>query len=296
MGEARVSSFMTSEADCPFCSIVAGHDPEVREVARNDSVVVFFPTEPAVLGHCMVMPRRHVEQFSDLTGDEVSQVMLAAQMMARNLRDAFRPDGINIIQSNGEAATQSVPHVHVHILPRWEDDEVGGFWPSKSNFSEESKDRALAKLRAATVLPSSLVSPEDKRQHLAFAQSVITRMAQSSSSAKSWLLPVVTAAYGYAFTQPSAAVAVLGIVATVVFGVLDIGYLCTERKYRDLYERIAAGDGDVPPYSLNYKKTSDTRKSSFLEHCSTMITWAVWPFYGAFLVTGIVAFILALKR
>lgn len=279
---------------CPFCVIVARHDPEVREVARNDSVVVFFPTEPAVLGHCMVIPRRHVEQFSDLTGDEVTQVMLAVQTVSQSLRDALQPDGINIVQSNGEAATQSVPHVHVHVLPRWEDDQVGDFWPSKTNFSEKSKDRVLVKLRAATVLPSSLVSPEDKRQHLAFAQSVITRMAQSSSSAKSWLLPVVTAAYGYAFTQLSAAVAVLGIVATVVFGMLDISYLRTERKYRELYERIAASDVDVPLYSLNYKKASDTRKSSFLEHCSTMITWSVWPFYGAFLVTGIVALTLAL--
>lgn len=242
----------------------------------------------------MVVPRRHVEQFSDLTNDEVAQVMLGARTMSKCLHDAFQPEGVNIVQSNGEAATQSVPHVHVHIVPRWDGDQVGDFWPSETNYSEEDKDRALAKLRAATVLPSSSVSPEDKRQHLAFAQNVITRMAQSSSSAKSWLLPVVTAAYGYAFTRPSVAVAVLGIVATIVFGMLDIGYLRTERKYRDLYERIAAGDIDVPPYSLNYKKPSDTCRTSFLEHCSTMITWAVWPFYGAFLITGIVALIAVL--
>lgn len=285
---------MTSEVgSCPFCAIVAGRDPEVREVARNDAVVAFFPTEPAVLGHCMVAPHRHVEQFSDLTGDEVTQVMLAAHTVSRSLRDVLQPDGINIVQSNGEAATQSVPHVHVHILPRWEGDQVGDFWSSKINFSEESKDRALAKLRAATVLPSSVVSSEDKRQHLAFAQSVITRMAQSSSSVKSWLLPVVTAAYGYAFTQPSAAVAGLGIVATAVFGMLDAGYLRTECKYRDLYERIAVDDVDVSPYSLNYKNVSDTRKSLFFEYCSTITTWAVWPFYGAFLVTGLVALIVA---
>lgn len=273
---------------------MAGSDSEVREVARNDAVVVFFPTEPAVLGHCMVVPRRHAEQFSDLTSDEVTQVMLAAQTMTKSLQDAFQPDGINIVQSNGEVATQSVPHVHVHVLPRWKDDPIGDFWPPETNYSDVDKDRTLARLRAATVLPSGALSPEDKRQHLTMAQSVITRMAQSSASAKSWLLPVVTAAYGYAFTQPSAAVAVLGIVATLVFGMLDIGYLRTERRYRDLYERIAAGDIDVPSYSLNYRKPSDTRKSSFIEHCSTILTWAVWPFYGAFLVTGIVALILAL--
>lgn len=273
---------------CPFCSIVQGEDAAVREIARDDSVVVFFPTEPAVLGHCMVVPHRHVERFSELTTDEVSRVMSAAQAMAKSLQEACQPDGINIIQSNGEAASQSVLHVHVHVLPRWKDDPIGEIWPPESNYSDEDKDRVLSKLRTSTVLPGPTVDAEDKRQHLSFAQDIITRMAQSSSSAKSWFLPVATATYGYAFTQSSAAVAVLGIVATVVFGILDVGYLRTERKYRDLYERIATG-GDVPPYSLNYKKPGDTRKSTFLEHCSVMTAWAIWPFYGAFLLTGIVA-------
>lgn len=274
---------------CPFCSIVQGEDVSVREIARDDSVVVFFPTEPAVLGHCMVVPRRHVEHFSELTTDEVSRVMSAAQVMAKSLQEACQPDGINIIQSNGEAASQSVPHVHVHVLPRWKDDPMGEIWPPESNYSDEDKNRVLAKLRANTVLPGLTVDAEDKRQHLSFAQDIITRMAQSSSSAKSWFLPVVTATYGYAFTQSSVAVAILGIVATVVFGFLDIGYLRTERKYRDLYERITTGDGDVPPYSLNYKKPGDTRKNLLLEHCSVMTAWAIWPFYGAFLATGLVA-------
>lgn len=280
--------------DCPFCSIVKGEDLVVREVARSDKVVVFFPTEPAVLGHCMVIPRRHVEELSSMTSDEVSEVMIAAQAIARSLREAYQPDGINIIQSNGEAATQSVPHVHVHVVPRWDDDRIGDIWPPESNFSDEEKDQTLAKLRAVTLLPSSSVSSEDRRQHLAFAQSIISRMAQSSSNAKSWLLPVVTAAYGYSFTQSSAALAVLGIIATVVFGILDIGYLRTERKYRNLYERIAAGDPDVPPYSLNYQCAGETRKTRFLEHCSVIKGWAIWPFYGALLLSGSAALVMAL--
>lgn len=199
------------------------------------------------------------------------------------------PDGINIIQSNGEAATQSVPHVHVHIVPRWDDDAFGDIWPSKTEFSDEEKDRALAKLRATTVLSHSSATPEDRRQHLAFVQNVISRMAQSSSNTKSWLLPVVTAAYGYSFTKSSVALAVLGIVATVVFALLDVGYLRTERKYRNLYERIAVGDPDVAPYSLNYQCSGETRKTRFLEHCSVIKGWAIWPFYGTLLVSGFVA-------
>ena len=287
---------MTSLQCCPFCSIVRGDDAVVREVARNDKVVVFFPTEPAVLGHCMVIPRRHVEEFTALTSDEVSAVMTSAQAVAMSLRATYHPDGINIIHSNGEAATQSFPHVHVHIVPRWDDDSFGNIWPTKTDFSDEEKDRALAKLRATTLLPHSSATPEDRRQHLAFAQNVISRMAQSSSNTKSWLLPVVTAAYGYSFTKSSVALAVLGIVATVVFAILDVGYLRTERKYRNLYERIAAGDPDVAPYSLNYQCSGETRKTRFLDYCSVIKGWAIWPFYGALLVSGFVALGMALRH
>ena len=150
---------MTNLQCCPFCSIVRGEDAVVREVARNDKVVVFFPTEPAVLGHCMVIPRRHVEEFTALTSDEVSAVMTSAQAVAMSLRETYHPDGINIIQSNGEAATQSVPHVHVHIVPRWDDDAFGDIWPSKTDFSDEEKNRALAKLRATTLQLFFLIVP-----------------------------------------------------------------------------------------------------------------------------------------
>ena len=109
-------------------------------------------------------------------------------------------------------------------------------------------------------------------------------MAQSSSNTKSWLLPVVTAAYGYSLTKCSVALALLGIVATVVFAFLDVGYLRTERKYRDLYERIAASDPDVPPYSLNYQCSGETWRTRFLEYCSVIKGWAIWPFYGTLLI------------
>lgn len=278
---------------CPFCAIVRGEDPFVREIARNSEVVVFFPTEPAVLGHCMVIPRRHAEEFTDLTSAEVHQVMIASQAMARSVQQSFHPDGINIIQSNGEAASQSVPHVHVHVLPRWKQDPMGEIWPPDSDYSDEEKDQALAKLYETTILPIDSVSAEDRRQHLSLVQSVIARMAQSSANIKSWLLPVVTTAYGYAFTKSTVAVAILGIVATLVFGLLDIGYLRTERKYRSLYERIAANDPTVLPYSLNYVTEKDTRKTAFLEHCSTMMAWAIWPFYVVLILTGLVAVVVA---
>ena len=59
----------------------------------------------------------------------------------------MRPDGLNVIQSNGAAATQTVMHLHIHVVPRWEDDEVGRIWPPETNYSEGEKDDAWEALR-----------------------------------------------------------------------------------------------------------------------------------------------------
>jgi histidine triad (HIT) family protein len=63
--------------------------------------------------------------------------------------EALDPEGLNIIQSNGRAASQTVFHLHVHIVPRWEDDAVGRIWPPETSYSEEQKDEAWDRLRAA---------------------------------------------------------------------------------------------------------------------------------------------------
>lgn len=270
---------------CPFCLIAQGEDHEVLEVARNGKVVVFFPKNPASLGHCLAIPVRHVESFSDLTDDEVDAVMLAAKATSKAVSNAIRPHGLNIIQSNGSAASQSVPHVHVHIVPRWNDDNIGEFWPPKSEYSPEDKKRILAKLRASTMLESTSTSAEDRRQHLSFIQSVISRMAQSSASAKSWLLPVVSATYGYSATKHSLLVAMIGILAVMVFGGLDTEYLRVEREYRKLYERVASQDRGVEDFSM--KVDSLSFWAHLKENCSTFLrSWSLWPFYTALTLVG----------
>lgn len=280
---------------CPFCVIVAGADPNVREVARTETTVVFFPTDPAILGHCLVIPMRHVETFAGLHAEELHEVMSTAQTVAKSLDSALSPQGINIIQSNGEAASQSVPHLHVHVVPRWDVDAIGELWPPESNYSEQEKDQILAKLRAETVLPGRPTSAEDRRQHLIFIQDIISRMARSSAVTKGWLLPVATAAYGYSFTKDSLAVALLGIVATFIFMFLDVGYLRTERKYRCLYNRVASGDISVAPYSLDYREAEDTWFKTVRDCGRAVLGWAVGPFYLALLAVGVVAIVLAVN-
>lgn len=135
--------------DCPFCEIVAREDPDTREVYRDSNTVAFFPSEPAVLGHTLVIPRRHVATIWELDDETAERISHTTLIIANAIKRAIRPDGLNIIQSNGEAATQSVMHVHVHVVPRWENDHIGRIWPPETHYSELDKDEAWAVLRSA---------------------------------------------------------------------------------------------------------------------------------------------------
>ena len=146
---AREGEGVTVDPKCPFCEIVQREDSDAREVYRDDDVVAFFPLEPATLGHTLVIPREHVPDIWSL--DEATAVRLAGATtrLSRGVKDALAPDGLNIIQSNGKAATQTVFHLHVHIVPRWESDAVGRIWPPETNYSEAQKDDAWERLRDA---------------------------------------------------------------------------------------------------------------------------------------------------
>ncbi len=102
---------------CPFCAIVAGHASAEGLIRWEDDVVAFTPLHPVTLGHILVAPAIHVTDF--MTDPAVSaRVMAVASEMARSVAAAFEAEGVNLITSAGEAATQSVFHLHVHIVPR----------------------------------------------------------------------------------------------------------------------------------------------------------------------------------
>lgn len=138
-----------TDIDCPFCEIVRRDDADAREVYRDDDVVAFFPTEPATLGHTLVIPRSHVPDIWALDLPVASALAGGVLRVAHAIRSALEPEGLNLIQSNGEAATQTVMHLHVHLVPRWQGDPVGRIWPPETNFTEMQKDWALEELREA---------------------------------------------------------------------------------------------------------------------------------------------------
>lgn len=143
-------------------------------------------------------------------------------------------------------------------------------------------------------------SDEDRRKHLDFIQTVVTRMSAASSNAKGWLLPVVTATYGFALIQHSRAVTLLGLAAVVLFMFLDANYLRQERAYRRLYDTVAQGTRVVPRFSLDPSEADDPIPASpgWRERVRTVVgrwipAWSVWsswsilPFYGALLLIGV---------
>lgn len=139
----------TNDPDCPFCEIVQRDDPDAREVYRDEHVVAFFPLEPATLGHTLVVPRHHVPDIWSLDQQTAERLAVATTRLSRVVKDALTPEGLNIIQSNGRAATQTVFHLHVHIVPRWEGDAVGRIWPPETSYSEAQKNDAWEQLRRA---------------------------------------------------------------------------------------------------------------------------------------------------
>lgn len=108
---------MTSHANCIFCAIVAGQAP-CHKIVGTDHVLAFMDVFPASDGHALVIPKAHFEHIYATTDEALSQVFAVARRLALAIRTEFAPDGMTVTQANGDAAGQTVPHYHVHLIPR----------------------------------------------------------------------------------------------------------------------------------------------------------------------------------
>lgn len=107
--------------DCLFCKIVNGDIP-CKKVYENDKVLSFMDINPMSEGHLLVIPKHHGVTIDELPEEDFLAVMSAVKKIAGAVKEGLNPDGMNILQLNGEAANQVVPHLHVHIVPRWSGD------------------------------------------------------------------------------------------------------------------------------------------------------------------------------
>ncbi len=115
--------------DCPFCRVVRGELPS-HVVLADDRALAFLDVRPAARGHTLVVPRVHVEHLWDAGAADAAAVMRTAHAAAALLRERLRPDGLTLRQNTGAASGQQVPHLHLHLVPRWHGDgTVGWPWP-----------------------------------------------------------------------------------------------------------------------------------------------------------------------
>jgi len=114
--------------DCVFCKIRDGAIPSTR-VYEDERTLAFMDIHPLNDGHCLVVTRAHAETIFDADLADLAAAIATARRVAEALRRALAPDGLNLLQANGKAAFQSVPHFHLHLIPRFTGDGKGFDWP-----------------------------------------------------------------------------------------------------------------------------------------------------------------------
>jgi histidine triad (HIT) family protein len=135
--------------DCEFCRIAHGADPDAYVVCEDSNWVAFLPLEPATPGHTLIVPRQHVHDFWSTTSAMRHELVDAAVQVGGAIAAALDPDGMNLITSAGGAAEQTVGHLHLHVVPRWTNDDFGEIWPPRQVMSDEVKTDLTARIRAA---------------------------------------------------------------------------------------------------------------------------------------------------
>jgi histidine triad (HIT) family protein len=116
-----------SAQDCIFCKIVAGELPATI-VDRDEHTIAFMDINPATRGHALVVPRLHTPDLLSIDRDELAAVTGAAQRLAARAKERLKADGVNVINSCGAAAWQTVFHFHLHVIPRYQGDPLRLPW------------------------------------------------------------------------------------------------------------------------------------------------------------------------
>jgi histidine triad (HIT) family protein len=127
---------MPPDPDCLFCKIVAGEIPGTK-VAEDDRTVAFMDINPATRGHLLVVPREHATDVLEIAPDDLAAVAAAGQKMARLVKERLGADGVNLLNSCGSAAWQTVFHFHLHVIPRYDDDPLRLPWQPAPGDADE---------------------------------------------------------------------------------------------------------------------------------------------------------------
>lgn len=132
--------------NCIFCKIIDGSIPSTV-VYEDADFKAIMDISPAAKGHVLVLPKKHCADILSIDPDVASKALLIASKIANAQKKAFNCDGINLLQNSGEAAWQSVFHLHIHLIPRYKDDNVTVPWEHITYADGEAEEYA-AKIRS----------------------------------------------------------------------------------------------------------------------------------------------------
>ncbi|HKU50371.1 MAG TPA: HIT family protein [Nitrososphaera sp.] len=135
-----------SSKSCIFCSIVSGRQPGVK-VYQDGDFLVIMDKYPINIGHTLVIPTKHYDNLLQMPAAEVGRLYSLVPAVAKAVVAAVAADGFNVGQNNGIAANQIVPHVHVHIVPRFIDDSPDGKWPARRVAAKDDLAKIAHKIR-----------------------------------------------------------------------------------------------------------------------------------------------------
>lgn len=137
---------------CTFCAIVAG-ELSAHTVLDEPGAVAFLDARPVFKGHLLLVPREHIETFPDLPAARVGPLMASAQRLAAAVVSGLGAQGSFVAMNN--VVSQSVPHLHVHVVPRTKGDGLRGFFWPRTKYADEAEARSYAdRLRRALEPPS----------------------------------------------------------------------------------------------------------------------------------------------
>lgn len=133
------------DENCIFCKIANGEIPSTT-VYEDDDFRVILDLSPASKGHALILPKEHYANLYELPDEAASKVLIVAKNVVAKMTKALGCDGYNLVQNNGEVAGQTVFHFHMHLIPRYKEDQVGLGW-KMGELTDADREDILAKLK-----------------------------------------------------------------------------------------------------------------------------------------------------
>lgn len=135
-------------ANCIFCKIIAGEIPATK-VYEDADVLAFMDIGPVIKGHTLVIPKQHFDPITETPEPVLAKLLAVVKRIAAAQMSGLKADGVNVMQSNGAAAGQVVPHIHFHVIPRFATDGHRWNWAAKQYDDPAEMQQLAATIKAA---------------------------------------------------------------------------------------------------------------------------------------------------